>query len=175
LSKKINNKPDIEAIIKRAVEAGLAAGRKQAEQTARDAYRATERRLYALPTLEKKVQDAREKLRELEEHGLHEKSRDVIRFHRSGRRISYEDILDALMLDIRASIAADETEIDTLKKALEQIEDDTYYPAVKGRYFEGFSDEKIAGQIHCDERTVRRHRGRLVRVVAVWLYGAEAV
>jgi hypothetical protein len=50
LSKKINNKPDIEAIIKRAVEAGLAAGRKQAEQTARDAYRATERRLYALPS-----------------------------------------------------------------------------------------------------------------------------
>ena len=99
----------------------------------------------------------------------------MVRFHRSGQRLSYEDILDALILDTQASIAADETEIDTLKKALEQIEDDIYYPAVKGRYFEGFSDEKIAGQIHCDERTVRRHRGRLVRVVAVWLYGAEAV
>ena len=78
-------------------------------------------------------------------------------------------------MDIKASIAADETEIETLKKALAQIEDDPYYPDVKGRYFEGLSDEEIAKQIPCDERTVRRHRNRLVRVVAVWLYGAEAV
>jgi DNA-binding NarL/FixJ family response regulator len=172
---KTKKQLDIEKIIQRAVEEGIKAGRKEAERVLMDAYQATERRLYALPTLIKKVQDAKERLKELEEYGLHEKSKDIIRFRRSGQRLSNEEILEALVMDIKASIAADETEIETLKKALAQIENDSYYVTVKGRYFEGLSDEEIAKQIPCNERTVRRHRSRLVRVVAIWLYGAEAV
>ena len=70
---------------------------------------------------------------------------------------------------------ADEHEIETMKKALKQIENDTYYLAVKGKYLDGLSDDEIARAISCDPSTVRRNRGRLVRVLAVWLYSAEAV
>lgn len=172
---KAVKKPDIEKIIRKAVEEGIKAGYKQAERAPLDAYRATERRLYALSTLLKKVQDDREKLQELEQHGLHERSKDIVRFRRSGQRLSDYDIEEAIKIDLSSDIAKNEHEIETLKKALGQIESDPYYSVVKGRYFEGISDEEIAKQIPCDERTVRRHRGRLVRVVAVWLYGAEAV
>ena len=176
LSKNLNKKhDDIEKIIQRAVQAGIEAGRAQAEKTVKDAYRATERRLYALPVLLKKVEDAKEKLQELEQHGLRKRSRDIIRFSRSGWRFSHDEILEALKLDIEASIAADEHEIETLKKALKQIENDTYYLAVKGKYLDGLSDDEIAQAISCDPSTVRRNRGRLVRILAVWLYGAEAV
>lgn len=166
---------DIEAIIKKAVNAGLAAGRKEAERAPLDAYRATERRLYALPVLMKKVEDAKERLKELEETGAPRRSKDVIRFSRTGVRLSPDEILDALILDLKASIAADEHEIETMKKALKQIENDTYYLAVKGKYLDGLSDDEIAQAISCDPSTVRRNRGRLVRILAVWLYGAEAV
>lgn len=172
---KRQKKSDIEKIIQKAVKAGIEAGRKEAERAPIDAYRATERRLYALPVLVKKVQDDREKLQELLDHGLHERSRDVVRFHRSSQRLSYDEILNALTMDIEASIAADETEIETIKKALRQIEDDAYYLAVKGKYLDGLSDDEIAKAVSCDTSTVRRNRGRLVRVLAVWLYGAEAV
>ena len=172
---KAKRQPDIEKIIKKAVEAGIKAGRVQAERTPDNSYKSTERRLYALPVLIKKVKDTRQRLVELEQDGVPQRSKDVIRFARSGVRISPEEILDALIIDLKASIAADEHEIETIKKALKNIEGDEYYLAVKGRYIEGLSDEEIAKQISCDERTVRRHRGRLVRVVAVWLYGAEAV
>ncbi len=175
MAKQANKKPDIDAIIQKAVQAGLAAGRAQAERAPNDAYKATERRLYALPVLIRKVEDAKERLKELEQYGAPEKSKDIIRFSRSGRRLSPAEILEAIITDIKASIAADEHEIETIKKALKNIEGDPYYLAVKGRYFEGLSDEEIAKQIPCDERTVRRHRSRLVRIVAVWLYGAEAV
>ena len=37
------------------------------------------------------------------------------------------------------------------------------------------SDEEIAKEIYCDIRTVRRHRSRLVQVLAIWFYGADAV
>jgi hypothetical protein len=168
---KAKRQPDIETLIRRAVEAGIKAG----QRAPVDAYKATERRLYALPVLVRKVEDAQLRLKELEQTGAPRRSKDVIRFARTGVRVSPEEILDAMIVDIKASIAADEHEIETVKKALRNIEDDTYYVAVSGRYFEGISDEEIAKQIPCDERTVRRHRGRLVRVVAVWLYGAEAV
>lgn len=168
---KAKRQPDIEKIIQRAVEAGRAAGRKQTEDT----YKATERRLYALPVLIKKVEDAQLRLKELEQTGAPGRSKDVIRFARSGVRVSPEEILDTLVADIKASIAADEYEIETMRKALQLIEDDTYYPAVKGKYIEGLSDEKIAAAVSCDPSTVRRNRGRLVRTLAVWLYGAGAV
>jgi len=162
-------------MIKDAVQAGLDAGRTQAERTATNAYKATERRLYALPVLKKKVEDAKQRLAELQHMGLPGRSRDVIRFSRSGRRQSPEEILDVLIQDVEASIAADEFEIETVEKALGNIEDDVYYPVIVGRYFEDVSDEVIAKRIPCNARTVRRHRSRLVRVLAVWLYGAEAV
>lgn len=176
MSRKAEKKnSDIEKIIKSAVQAGLEAGRIQAGRTVTNAYKATERRLYALPVLKKKVEDARERLKELQSMGLPGRSKDVIRFSRSGRRLSPEEILEALIQDVKASIAADEFEIETIEKALDNIRDDQYYSAVSGKYFDGLSDEEIAKKIPCDERTVRRHRGRLVRVLAVWLYGAEAV
>jgi hypothetical protein len=172
---KIKRQPDIEKIIKKAVEAGIKAGRVQAERTPDNTYKATERRLYALPVLVRKVEDARLRLEELEEKGAPGRSKDVIRFARAGVRVSPEEILEALIVDIKASIAADEHEIETMRKALQLIEDDTYYPAVKGKYIEGLSDEKIAAAVSCDPSTVRRNRGRLVRILAVWLYGTEAV
>lgn len=175
MSKKPNKKNDIEAIIKKAVEEGIDAGRKQAERAPADAYRATERRLYALPVLAKKVEDTKERLKELRERGAPARSKDVIRFQRFGVIMTPAEILDGMIADIESTIAADEHEIETVNTALEQIKDDEYFLAVKGRYIDQVSDAEIAKQIPCDERTVRRHRGRLVRVVAIWLYGAEAV
>lgn len=89
---------------------------------ARDAYRTTERRLYALPVLIKKVEDARERLVELLQTGAPERSKDVARFTRTGVRLSVSEILEALENDIKADIAADEHEIAVIKKALENIE-----------------------------------------------------
>lgn len=166
---------DLDLLIRRAVDAGMAAGRTQAEHAAVDAYRAAERRLYALPTLVRKVENDKQRLNELEETGAPAKSRDIVRFTRSGVRLTPEEILEALIADIKASIAADEHEIETILKALKNIEDDMYYVAVKGRYFEDICDEEIANSIPCDTRTVRRHRSRLVRIVTIWLYGSRAI
>lgn len=175
MSKNLQSKIKIETIIKQAVSAGIAAGRTQAERAATDAYKATERRLYALPVLIKKVKDANEQMEEIKQNGVPSKSKDIIRFTRSGVRLSSEEIINALIINLEASIAADEYEIETVKKALKNIQDDPHYLTVEGRYFEGMSDVDIAKDLSCDERTVRRHRGRLVRIVAIWLYGAEAV
>jgi len=163
------------SIIADAVEAGLQAGRRQAATTAKDAYKATEKRLYALPILEEKIADDRERLQEMLDHGLRERSKSLVRFQRSGSRISPEEMLEAIIKDLRATIAADEYETQTVRRALAKIENDAYYRAVTGKYIDQITDEEIAEDIPCDPSTVWRNRKRLVQRIAVFLYGSDAL
>lgn len=163
--------PDFDAIIQKAVNAG----RMQGMGVAKDAYKATERRLYAIPVLKLKVKEDREKLEEIKTYGAPQRSKSIVRFSRTGIRLTQEEILEALVMDMEATIAADTYEIECVEKALTAIEADTYYETVKGKYIDGRSDEQIAETIPCDYTTVWRNRKRLVQKVAVMLYGAQAV
>jgi hypothetical protein len=165
----------VEKIIRQAVKEGIEAGMQLAEKQARALYKATERRLYALPDLREKVERDKAYLRELQTHGAARRSKDIIRFKKHGVRLSDEDIKEAMVQDLLARIAADEFEIKTIEEAMEPVKGDEFFLSVSGRYFGNWSDEKIGTEIHCDARTVRRHRGRLVRRIAVRLYGAAAV
>lgn len=139
-----NTDLSIEEIIRLAV----AAGRRAAERMPEDAFKATERRLYALPILREKQERDREWLPRL-----------------SG----------AARSNLEAVMAVDEAEIGKMDRALGTCSGDAYYQTVTGRYFEQLDDERVAELLNCDTSTVWRNRKRLVRRIAVWLYGAAAV
>lgn len=162
---------NIESIIYQAVEAGRIA----AERTARDAFKATERRLYAIPDLREKLKDDEEELNDTRLYGLKERSHSVTRFFKSGVRLTPEEILEAVIIDMEANIAATRHELEVLEKALASIESDPYYLTVYGKYVERMQDSEIADKTHCDPATVWRNRKRLIQRVAVRLYGVEAV
>lgn len=166
---------DVAAVIKEAVNAGLQAGRLQAAKLAGDAYKATEKRLYAYPVILKKIADDKEKLEEVMTHGAPERSKSIVRFSRTGVRLSPGEILDAIVQDMTATIAADQYEADTIAGAMKTIENDPYYTVVVGKFIKGQTDDEIADIIPCDPSTVRRNRGRLIRKLTVWLYGAQAL
>ena len=161
----------IESIIYRAVEAG----RISAERSARDAFKATELRLYAVPDLRAKLKDDQEELEDTRKYGLKEWSHSITRFFKSGVRLTPEEILEAVVIDLEASIAATRHELEAMEKAMKSIEGDPYYLTVAGRYIERLTDGEIAEKIPCDTVTVWRNRKRLVQRVAVRLYGVEAV
>ena len=176
-SKKAQKKQqnDTKALIAEAVAAGLQAGRLQAASLAKDVYKATERRLYALPVLEKKVLDDKEKLAEIQEHGPQGRSQSIVRFQRSGYRADPDEMLEAIIRDMLATIAADEHEIGVIRSALSKIENDVYYPAISGKYFNSQSDDMLAELISCDSTTIWRHRKRLVQKLSLLLYGSMAL
>lgn len=167
----MEKRKEIEEIIKQAVEAG----RISAERQARDVYKATERRLYAYPYLKQKLADDREMLEELLAYGPREKSKSIVRFQKSGRRLEPDEIAEALKMDLEATIASDEEEIRTIEKAVGYIREDKYAYCLFGRYFDEKDDEAIAAELECDISTVWRNRKRLVQRVSVMLYGAQAV
>lgn len=160
-----------EEIIRMAV----AAGRLSAERTPVNAYEATERRLCAIPDLREKLKDDEEELEDTRLYGLKERSHSIPRFFKSGVRLTPEEILEAVVIDLEAAIAATRHELEALEKALKSIEADPYYLAVAGKYIERMTDNEIAEKIPCDPTTVWRNRKRLVQRVAVRLYGVEAV
>lgn len=168
-------KQDHKALITEAVNAGLLAGRAQASSLAKDAFKATERRLYALPILQKKAAADTEKLAEIREHGPHGRSKSIVRFQRTGYRVDPEDMLDAIIQDLEATIAADQNEIDTVSRAMEAFKEDPYYPTVTGRYIDRYEDSDIADDLGCSGVTVWKQRTRIVKDIAVMLYGAQAV
>jgi len=176
------NDPEIKALINDAVNAGLRAGRAQASSMPKDAYKATEKRLYALPTLETKHENDKLLLVEMISDGAQNRSKSIVRFSRSGYRLSPEEMLGGIISDLESTIACDEYEIVAIRCALELISADPYIRTVSGRYMDQMSDEEIAEEIResmglktCDPTTVWRNRKRLVQKLSVWLYGAAAI
>lgn len=139
-----NTDLNVEEIVKLAV----AAGRTAAERASADAFKATERRLYALPILREKLERDRERLSTLD---------------------------DTARADLEATIAADAYEVETIESALAKCAGDAYYQTVTGRYFEGLDDVEIGKLLHCGVSAVWRNRKRLVQRISVYLYGAFAV
>ena len=164
-------KPTVEEIINKTV---LATRLSCARET-KDAFKATEKRPYAYPLLLAKIQDDREMIEEIEQHGLHERSHSITRFIRSGTRLDPEEIKAGVIMDLRAQIENDLHETTRIEKALKQIADDEYHEIIKYKYFEQKSDEEIADLIHCAPRTVRAHKSALVGRLSVILYGAGAL
>ena len=163
------------AVINEAVERAVAATRTAQAAEAKDIYKQTERRLYAYPHLLEKVQDDIARLTDMEAGIAQGRSTGIVRFSVSGRRVDPEEMQEAILQDMRARLARDQQKVDTIQKALKSIERDYYFQAVPDKYFNGKPDWEIGEILSCDERTIRRNRARLVRIVAIRLYGAEAV
>lgn len=83
---------------------------------------------------------------------------------------TYKDLKDgAQITDASRSI------IEAVNKAVELIGDDPYIDLIDMYYFKGLKIEEIAAKTNLDERTIYRHKKRLVRRLAVIFYGDEAL
>jgi len=165
----------LEEIINTAVHKAVDAQRAAGERQPKDAFSATEKRLYAYPIIKLKIASDREHIVEIQQNGAPGRSKIVIGLQKSGTRLTPEQIADVLIQDIKAQVAENEHEIETMDKALMTIAGDPYEDIIRLKYFEGKSGEEIAVILSCDPRSVVRHRSHLVGRIAVFLYGVAAV
>lgn len=162
---------DFKALIKEAVNAGMV----RAGNGTKDALKDAEKRLYALPILRGKILDDMQRLLELKSYGLPERSKSIVRFSRSGRRLNAEEIFRAVLGDLEAVIERDKYEVEVMEKALSSLTGDKYYFSLEGKYFLNLTDDELAEKFSCDTSTVWRNRKRLLQSLAVRLYGVEAI
>lgn len=167
--------PRLLAVINEAVERAVTATRLVQVDNAKSIYKQTERRLYAYPHLLEKLQDDADRLADMEAGIIQGRSTSIVRFSPSGVRVDPEEMAAAMRDDLRAHMAMDRQEVETIQKALKSLERDAYFVTVPARYFDGRADWEVAEELHCDDSTVRRNRARLVRILSIRLFGVIAI
>ncbi len=156
----------IDETVDKTLKALMENGRAIQVKDKREIYKATERRLYAYPDIKDRL--------ETNDYDLHARSADVVKYIRGGR-VPFDEKMEALKSAAEASRMRDQMEVEAIEKALSIIQDDEYYDVIPARYFRNEDDIDVAENMNCDESTIRRNRGRLVRRISVRLYGADAI
>lgn len=166
--------PAIMAVIEETVKKTVAAMIAERDAVPDNCYKQTIKRIKLLPVLRERVEEYRERLGE-NGNLMPGKSKSIVRFSASGVRADPEEMLEAVRQTVEAHLAADQEEIDIVTAAMACVQDDFYYPTVYEGLVEHKSDAELAEMLYCDESTIRRNRSRLIRVIAVRLYGVEAI
>ena len=94
MGKPRGNAENIESIITRTVRETIEAYRASSSRSVKDTFKATERRLYALPDLREKLEDDRELLAEIRAYGPRQRSKSITRFTKTGVRLTPEEIFE---------------------------------------------------------------------------------
>lgn len=167
---------DSKKLIHDTVVATLAAYGKRSKP--QDCYKATESRLYAYSTLRANIEQYQLDIRDLKAERVTEKSKDITCWGGSSSRLSPEEKQQARIMAVEVNLARDQAEVDKMDKALarlERSEGNARVNFLKQVYFEGCSLDDIAELEGCSLSTIQRRRSSLVRVLALILYGAEAL
>ncbi|WP_378955401.1 hypothetical protein [Pelosinus sp. sgz500959] len=177
VEKSVNINKLIEQAVAKAVNATMLLGVEKGKSEAKNLFKQTEIRLYAYPELIRNIIKYNLDIDDLGKEGVSGRSKDIVFYstHGGGTRLSADEIQEARVMILQKKIYRDQTEIDEIDFALEAVQEDEYYNVIRMKYFEGKSDEEIAEDISCDASTVRRNKSKLIRKIAVKLYGAQAV
>ena len=176
ISKEVLNiiRKSVDEAVKKSVDAIIRAN-KEFEAGQRNYFKETERLLYSLPALQLKVAQDEEDLK----NGLvlpPEKSRDIVKPSQGGYRMHDPEAREERYIaERKESMERTKREIQRIERALETIQDDEYYDIIPMKYWDLMQPAQIAEALHCDERTYRRHKNRLVNKLKVVLFGADAL
>lgn len=173
--KKINIHKIIEQTVRKVIKEGIFIGAEKAKAEPQNAFQQTEVRLYAYSALKENIEKYNKDIEDLDKEDP-SKSKSIVVFSAvGGGRLTPKEIQEGRKLMLQAKIYRDQSEIDEINLALVTIEQDEYYGIISKKYFEGKSDDEIAEGLSCDPRTVRRNKKKLVRKIAIKLYGAQAL
>lgn len=135
----------------------------------------TERRLFAYNDLSAKLEIDLAQLQELKKEGV------ILADEDSGILFENESIFSPKIIwekkteGLKNQIAEGMRELSRLDDAINAVSGDFYGDIIKLKYIEGKSDEYIAEALNCDVSTVRRNRKRILKRMAVRLYGCNAL
>lgn len=143
-----------------------------------DCYKATEARLWAYPTLKANLDEYEADIRDLKREHITEKSKDITCWGGASSRLSPEEKQQARIIAVQVKLERDKAEIAKIDRALDRLvasEGDAAAYFIRQVYFLHLSLDDIAERDGVSLSTIQRRRTRLVRQLALILYGAEAL
>ncbi len=162
------DKAEIQKYFKDAVTFG--------KSNTKDKYKQTEKRLYAYPILVKNIDRYYLDIEDIKKEDL-KRSHDIVFFGTGGTSSTadLEDLRESKILIIQQKIIRDKNELKEIDAALKLIADDEYYKIIELNYFKNMPHDDIATTLNCDRATVFRNKKRLINIISISFYGANAL
>lgn len=167
---------DNKKLIHDTVVATLAALNSQPKP--QDCYKATEARLYAYPVLLENIKCYKLDIRDLKKEKNTEKSKDITCWGGASSRLTPEEKQQARIMAVEVKLARDQAEVDKIDRILNRLEaseDAVAVDLIRQVYFFCVPLDDIALREGVSLSTIQRRRTRLVRQLALMLYGAESL
>ena len=171
------NDKEIRKIIAETVRQTVPLVLAQRQPPRQSGYKATEQRLYAYPVL---VDNVRNRwpadIEDLKREPVGETSKSIVKWSvQGGVRITPEERQESRILAVQAKLEHDRQELAVMDRALATIKMDAAYPWLEEFYFQRMDIESIAEKHETTWQVVAKGKAALVRVLALRLYGAEAL
>ncbi|MBR2216488.1 MAG: hypothetical protein IJ849_12150 [Selenomonadaceae bacterium] len=174
-------KPRIETLIAEAVERKIdEVGRRlilEGKKAQKNWTKMTMKRLYSYPLLKQNVERYLLDIEDIKKEDMG-KSKSIVEFYThsgGGEKPDLEELRAAKIRLVEMKINRDRSEIAEIEAALANIKDDPYYPIIELKFFEKRGQEDIAEVLHYSTATISRQLGRLMDIVNIGLYGADAL
>ncbi len=137
----------------------------------------TMKRLYSYPLLKHNIERYKLDIEDIKKEDMG-KSKSIVEFYAhsgGGEKPDLEELRAAKIRIVEMKIDRDEKEIAEIDAALATIADDPYYRIIELKFFQKLDVEEIAEEMHCGTATVPRQTGRLLDIINISLYGADAL
>lgn len=137
----------------------------------------TMKRLYSFPILKANIERYQKDIEDIRREDMG-KSKSIVEFHSKNiewEKPDVEDLRAAKIRIVEMKIDRDTREVREIEVALDSVRLDQYYPIIEMKFFQHMTHEEIAEKLPCGVATVSRQLGRLLDIINVTLYGADAL
>ena len=180
---EIVTKSVVQSVVKALRDNGLVAASSTANRKVRpsdkSAFQKTEQLLFNYRNFKRIVEEKKQEIVELREHGVPQKSKSIVAYSpgssvQSGVVLP-DEAVESAVHSVECAISSTVQVIGMIDKAMAALKNDPYYEVLEMRYLEGRTLEDIGVHFNCDHSTISRNKNRLVRELAMRLFPDEVI
>lgn len=144
------------------------------------AYQKTEALLFNYQNFVKIVEERMQEIEDIKRYGVPKKGKAVVEYGGNvGGTVQGivlpEETVERAVENVVRSVQGTVQAIALIDKCMATLKNDPYYPILEMRYFEGRTQEDIAYELKCTQKTISQNKGRLVRELAMRLFPDQVV
>ena len=172
---------ELATLIATAVIEGLEKRNFNATQVSsgKSAYQKTEQLLYNYSGFKRIVKEKELEIETLRKYGVPQKSTSIVEYSPGSGTVKgivlEEDAVEAAVRNVQASVQDTVQVISLIDKCMDSLKYDPYYSILEMRYFEGRTQEDIADELGCSQKTISINKNRLVKELSMRLFPNQAI
>ena len=137
----------------------------------KNSYANTEYILSNFDSLKKSIKDIEHQIDDLKTYGLQKSGKAAVVIGESNViKIEEDKIIEDRINELRQSKHRTQAVINMVNSILNDLKQDEYYEIIKLRYFDDLKIEEIAEKLDCSDKTIRKHRKRLINTIKIRLF-----